>query len=352
MRINHAQGTDMSAIGLLPESGIKLLLVEDEPTQRLLIARRLRSVGYVVDVAENGADALQMIKTGQYPLVLSDWEMPGMDGVTLCRLVREANLPSVYILLLTSHGAVTHAVEALRAGANDFIRKPADETELVARLEAGRRMVLLEQSLREANSKIEKLSITDPLLGIFNRRYLHDHLPQETARARRYGEQLSLVMADLDHFKKVNDTYGHHTGDLVLQHAVTLVRSALRVSDWIARYGGEEFVIVLPETPLQGAYAVAERMRRLCAETAVKGLDSKLLVTASFGVATIDGVTPSPADADAILREADKALYESKRAGRNRVTCGPKTPPQRESRTLVAANNSERVSAKASHTDR
>src|SRR5579859_6880735 len=101
----------MSAIGLLPESGIKLLLVEDEPTQRLLIARRLRSVGYVVDLAENGADALQMIKTGQYPLVLSDWEMPGMDGVTLCRLVREANLPSVYILLLTSHGAITHAFE-------------------------------------------------------------------------------------------------------------------------------------------------------------------------------------------------------------------------------------------------
>ncbi|MBS0420807.1 MAG: diguanylate cyclase [Proteobacteria bacterium] len=342
----------MSAMGLLPEPGIKLLLVEDEPTQRLLIARKLRGVGYTVDMAENGTDALRMIKTGQYPLVLSDWEMPGMDGVTLCRLVREANLPSVYILLLTSHGAVTHAVEALRAGANDFIRKPADETELVARLEAGRRMVLLEQSLREANAQIEKLSITDPLLGIFNRRYLHEHLPQETSRARRYAEQFSLVMADLDHFKKVNDTYGHHTGDLVLQHAVNLARSALRVSDWIARYGGEEFVIVLPETPILGAYAVAERMRRLCAETPVKGLDSKLLVTASFGVATIDGVAASPEDADALLREADKALYESKRAGRNRVTCGPKCVPQRESRSLVAANNSERVSANASQTDR
>lgn len=147
-----------------------LLLVEDEPTQRLLMSRMLRGVGYSVDVAENGEAALQMIKTGKYQLVLTDWEMPGMDGVTLCRLVREANLPSVYMLLLTSHGAVAHAVEGLRAGANDFIRKPADETELVARLDAGRRMVLLEQSLREANTQIEKLSVTDPLLGIFNRR--------------------------------------------------------------------------------------------------------------------------------------------------------------------------------------
>jgi two-component system, cell cycle response regulator len=317
----------MSAMAVAAtDAQITLLLVEDEPTQRLLMARMLRGVGYSVDVADNGEDALQMIKTGKYQLVLTDWEMPGMDGVTLCRLVREANLPSVYILLLTSHGAVTHAVEGLRAGANDFIRKPADETELVARLDAGRRMVLLEQSLREANSQIEKLSVTDPLLGIFNRRYLHERLPQEAARSRRYGQPLSLVMADLDHFKKINDTYGHQTGDLVLQHSVDLARSALRGSDWIARYGGEEFVIVLTETPLLGAYAVAERMRRLCADTPVELPDTKLLVTASFGVATIDGVHPSNEDAEAMLREADKALYESKRAGRNRVTCGPKTP--------------------------
>src|SRR6201994_2541046 len=272
----------MSAMAAKADTATTLLLVEDEPTQRLLMSRMLRGVGYSVDVAENGEDALQMIKTGKYQLVLTDWEMPGMDGVTLCRLVREANLPSVYMLLLTSHRAVQHAVEGLRAGANDFIRKPADETELVARLDAGRRMVLLEQSLREANTQIERLSVTDPLLGIFNRRYLHERLPQEAARSRRYGEPLSLVMADLDHFKKINDTYGHQAGDLVLQHAVKLARSALRVSDWIARYGGEEFVIVLPETPLLGAHAVAERMRRMCADTPVEIPEAKLVVTASF----------------------------------------------------------------------
>jgi diguanylate cyclase (GGDEF)-like protein len=134
-------------------------------------------------------------------------------------------------------------------------------------------------------------------------------------------------MADLDHFKKINDTHGHQTGDLVLQHSVKLARSALRGSDWIARYGGEEFVIVLPETPLLGAYAVAERMRRLCSETPIELPETQLLVTASFGVATIDGVAPSTGDAEAMLRDADKALYESKRAGRNRITCGPKSPP-------------------------
>jgi two-component system cell cycle response regulator len=317
----------VNAVAVQPDTAINLLLVEDEPTQRLLMSRMLRAVGYSVDVAEDGETALRMIKTGKYQLVLTDWEMPGMDGITLCRLVREANLPSVYILLLTSHVAVAHAVEGLRAGANDFIRKPADETELVARLDVGRRMVLLEQSLREANSQIEKLSVTDSLLGIFNRRYLHERLPQESARSRRYGKPLSLVMADLDHFKRINDTHGHQVGDLVLQHVVKLARSALRVSDWIARYGGEEFVIVLPETPLLGAYAVAERMRRLCAETPVELPGAQLLVTASFGVATIDGVSPSDEDADAMLRDADRALYASKRAGRNRITCGPKTPP-------------------------
>lgn len=305
-------------------SGARVLLVEDEPTQQLLMERLLLSEGYQVDIADNGHDALTLIRSGRYELVLTDWEMPGIDGVTLCRLVRAANLPSVYILLLTSHGAVAHAVEGLRAGANDFIRKPAEDAELLARLEAGRRVVRLEQSLREANAQIERLSVTDPLVGIFNRRYLHERLPQETARARRYGHSLSVVMADLDHFKRINDTYGHQAGDTVLQQTVAVARRALRQPDWIARYGGEEFVFVLLETHLEGAYAVAERMRRLCSENPVVLPTAEVNVTASFGVASLDCVPPSRDDAELMLREADKALYESKRAGRNRVTCALK----------------------------
>lgn len=169
---------------------------------------------------------------------------------------------------------------------------------------------------------------TKLLLVEDNRRYLHEQLPQEAARARQSGDSLSVVLADLDHFKKINDIYGHQIGDLVLQHAVGLARSALRQSDWMARCGGDDFVLVLPGTPLLGAYAVAERMRRLCAETPIELSHTRLVVTASFGVATIDGVAPSNADGQAMLQQAEKALYESKRAGRNRVTCGPKSTLQ------------------------
>ena len=299
----------------------RLLLVEDEPTQQLAMRRVLSRAGYEVDTAPNGGHALEMIRTGLYQLVLSDWEMPGMDGVTLCRRVREAKLPSVYILLLTSHGAVAHAVEGLRAGANDFIRKPADEAELLARLDAGRRVVLLEQSLRDANAQIERLSVTDPLLGIFNRRYLHSRLDQEVARARRYGAPLALIMSDLDHFKSINDSYGHQAGDAVLQHVAALAGSTLRqATDWMARYGGEEFVIVLPETRAPGATAVAEKIRLLCEQTPAELAVGRIQVTASFGVAAIDPADASDPDGDALLRDADKALYESKRRGRNLVT--------------------------------
>jgi two-component system, cell cycle response regulator len=300
----------------------RLLLVEDEPTQQMTMERLLTRAGYDVETAGDGEEALAKIKTGQYQLLLTDWEMPGLDGATLCRLVRDAKLPSIYILLLTSHSAVSRAVEGLRAGANDFIRKPADEAELLARLDAGHRVVLLEQSLRDANAQIERLSVTDPLLGVFNRRYLHTGLREEVARARRYGHPLAVVIADLDHFKAINDGYGHQTGDAVLQHVVTLSGSVLRQpTDWIARYGGEEFVVVLPETDAQGAVAVAEKIRLLCVETPVIVPAGPVFVTASFGVAALDAPALSDDEGDSLLQEADRALYQSKRSGRNRVTC-------------------------------
>jgi two-component system cell cycle response regulator len=300
----------------------RLLLVEDEPTQRMTMERLLTEAGYDVEIAENGEDALAKIKSGRFQLVLTDWEMPGMDGATLCRSVREAKLPSLYILLLTSHSAVSRAVEGLRAGANDFIRKPVDDAELLARLEAGHRVVLLEQSLRDANAKIERLSVTDPLLGIFNRRYLHTGLPEEIARARRYRRSLAVVLADLDYFKAINDGYGHQTGDAVLQHVVSLAGSVLRhPTDWMARYGGEEFVVVLPETDAHGAVAVAEKIRQMCVDTPAVVPAGPVFVTASFGVAALDVPVLCDSEGDSLLQEADRALYQSKRAGRNQVTC-------------------------------
>ena len=230
------------------EAAMQLLLVEDEPTQQLLMQRLLRRAGYAVDTAGNGEEALQKIASGKYQLMVTDWDMPGMDGATLCQRVRAAELPGyLYVLLLTGHGSTESVVEGLEAGADDYIRKPANEQELLARLKAGQRIVRLEQSLREANARIRMLSITDPLVGTYNRRYLNDQLANEVERARRYGRPLSAIMADLDFFKGINDHHGHQVGDQVLCGFVELTKGVVRqASDWLARYGGEEFVIVLP----------------------------------------------------------------------------------------------------------
>jgi diguanylate cyclase (GGDEF)-like protein len=306
---------------------LKLLLVEDEPTQLLLMQRLLRRAGYTVETAGDGEAALAKLSSGEFQMLVTDWDMPGMDGVTLCRRVRDARLPGyLYVLLLTGHGSTESLVEGLEAGADDYIRKPPNEAELLARLTAGRRIVRLEQSLREANAKIQLLSITDPLVGTFNRRYLNEQLVDEVERARRYGRPLATVMADLDFFKDVNDRYGHQVGDEVLRGFVELAQSSIRhASDWMARYGGEEFVVVLPETDLAGAAATAEKIRGCCAATPIRTAIGDVRVTASFGVAELDlcaaaGAATSSAAAEMLLREADAALYRSKHDGRNRIT--------------------------------
>jgi diguanylate cyclase (GGDEF)-like protein len=304
------------------ETRFRLLLVEDEPTQRMMLERQLTRAGYVVETAENGAEALDKILQGQFQILLTDWDMPGMDGPTLCKRVREANLSTyVYILLLTGHQTTDDVVAGLGAGADDYVRKPANPSELLARLSAGSRIVRLEQSLREANEKIQLLSITDSLAGTFNRRYLNDQLLREVERARRYDRPLAAIMADIDRFKRINDERGHASGDEVLRMFADLAKATIRPSDWIARYGGEEFVIVLPETDIDGAASAAEKLRAACADTPMRVSTGDLQVTTSFGVAALSNVTQSAdAAAAAMLREADAALYNSKREGRNRVT--------------------------------
>jgi diguanylate cyclase (GGDEF)-like protein len=304
------------------EHKFRLLLVEDEPTQRMMLERQLTRAGYVVETAENGAEALTKILEGQYQILLTDWDMPGMDGPTLCKRVRDANLSTyVYILLLTGHLTTDDVVVGLGAGADDYVKKPANQAELLARLSAGSRIVTLEQSLREAKEKIELLSVTDPLVGTFNRRYLNDQILKEVERARRHGRSLAAIMADLDRFKRINDERGHQSGDEVLRRFAELAKSLIRPSDWIARYGGEEFVIVLPETDAAGAAIVAEKIRAQCAGAPMPLASGDLIVTSSFGVSALHpGDQSADAAAAEMLREADAALYNSKHEGRNRVT--------------------------------
>jgi diguanylate cyclase (GGDEF)-like protein len=312
-----------SAFSVSTPAPLRLLLVEDEPTQRMLTQRMLRRGGYEVETAGDGATALEQLATGRFQLLVTDWEMPGMDGPTLCRKVRAARLPGyLYILLLTGQIATRSVVIGLEAGADDYVRKPADEAELLARLAAGRRIVQLEQSLRDANAQIQRLSIIDPLVNTYNRRYLNEQIIHEVEQARRGPQALSAILADLDFFKSINDRHGHQVGDEVLRAFVAFARGAIRENvDWVARYGGEEFVVVLPDTDLAAAVAVAEKIRRLCEHGALATDAGELKFTASFGVAALaGGAEPNAAAAEALLRRADAALYRSKREGRNLVT--------------------------------
>lgn len=304
-----------------PITEIRLLLVDDNALERRFMQVLLRSEGYVVETASDGEEALAKILNGRFHILVTDWEMPGMDGATLCRRVREANLPTyLYTLLLTGHSAAD-VVAGLEAGADDYLRKPPSKPELLARLKTGARIVRLEQSLCDAREKVQRLSVTDALCGTFNRRYLDDQLGKEVERARRYQRPLSIVMADLDLFKRVNDERGHQAGDEVLRFFAALLLSSIRTNDWVVRYGGEEFVIVLPETDSAGAAAAAEKIRAQCANSTVPTSTGNLRITASFGVVALGPTSDSPAAVgESLLRQADAALYSSKRQGRNRVT--------------------------------
>jgi two-component system, cell cycle response regulator len=251
--------------------------------------------------------------------------MPQMDGPTLCKCVRELDLEGyVYTLLLTARDAKEHIIAGLEAGADDYLTKPLHEAELFARLKTGARIVALEQNLRAANERNRKLSITDALTGAYNRRHFNDQLPIEIERCRRYKHALSVVMGDIDFFKKINDGYGHSAGDEVLEQFVQLTRSSIRTSsDWIARYGGEEFVIVMPETGHTGALRAAEKVREAIAAQPLLTTAGSIAITASFGVATLtpDGDCATQG-IDQLIAVADARLYASKHAGRNRVTGG------------------------------
>ncbi len=302
----------------------RILLVDDEPTQRLIMARLLKRAGYSVEVAGNGREALAKLAAGDFHLMITDWEMPEMDGIALCRELRATpGKGYIYTILLTARDAIEHVVTGLQSGADDYLTKPVIEPELIARLSTGRRIVTLERSLRTANEENRRLSITDPLTGAFNRRYLTEQLPREIERAARYGRQLATVMCDVDHFKRINDTQGHMVGDDVLRWFFTQLQNAVRSSDWVARYGGEEFLVVLPETNVANATIAAEHLRAQVAASPFPGVPGGLVVTASFGVAGWQSNVPQGSTFDALVALCDEGVYASKAAGRNCVTARP-----------------------------
>jgi diguanylate cyclase (GGDEF)-like protein len=303
------------------EPAATILLAEDDPVTRMLMTRFLKKAGYEVDAVSNGSEALDRMMARYYPILVTDWEMPEMDGVALCKAVRNMQLDGyVYALLLTARDSKEHIIAGLEAGADDYLIKPVHEAELIARLNAGRRILNLEHSLRAANQRNRILSITDALTGAYNRRYLMEQLPRELERCRRYAYPLSVLMCDVDHFKQINDMRGHAAGDEVLQQFAARTQKSIRsTSDWVARYGGEEFLVILPETSHDGALHVAEKLRDLISATPFATRNGDCPVTASFGVASTGPNGPDISlKVDKLIRAADECLYQSKQEGRNR----------------------------------
>jgi diguanylate cyclase (GGDEF)-like protein len=309
---------------VLPKDAFRtILLAEDDPVARLMTTRLLQKAGYEVVAVQNGVEALARLKDCYFPLLLTDWEMPELDGIGLCREVRQRHWDGyVYTILLTARDSSDNLVAGLNAGADDYLTKPFENAELIARLKTGHRILELERSLRVAQKEATRLSITDPLTGAYNRRHLMHELPRELERSRRFSRPVSLVLCDIDHFKKINDTYGHPVGDEVLrQFADCLTQQTRRGIDWLTRYGGEEFVIVLPETDIEGALGVAEKLRASVAAMRVNSTAGAITLTASFGVSSFSHAhRDSTATPEQLIELADLCLYQSKQQGRDRVT--------------------------------
>ena len=299
---------------MLPDN-LKILVVEDDVFAQTIIKDALERLGYEIVMAGNGREALELCQTVHFPIIITDWVMPEMDGIDFCRAMRAT--PSeqyVFILLLTALDKKDELIAGLDAGADEYLVKPFHEVELAARLRVAQRILDLESSLKQ-------LALHDQLTGVYNRGYLDKHLAKEIQRSWRYTHPLSIVICDIDHFKQVNDRYGHHAGDLVLKEFVNRVNRSIRnENDWMARYGGEEFVIVLPETPPGGCYIVAERIRQLIAATPVVVQGTGIAVTVSFGAITVENTSlMEEMTMDVILGKADECLYRAKASGRNRV---------------------------------
>jgi two-component system, cell cycle response regulator len=297
---------------------MKVLIADDSAQSRLLLQRVLKRWGYEVISAVDGAQAWDELSKPDAPaLAILDWEMPEMTGPDVCRRVRETRRePYTYILLLTGKGTKGETIEGLDAGADDYVVKPFDEHELQVRLRAGKRIVDLQMDLLQAREELRERASKDLLTMLPNRSAVFEALERELARCHRDHRTVGVILLDIDHFKKINDTYGHFAGDAVLRETAARLRGNMRPYDHIGRYGGEEFLVVLPNCDMEQAAHQAERMRAKLNATPMIVDGAEMRVSASFGVTVSDGSNRSP---DLFVRVADEALYKAKADGRNRV---------------------------------
>jgi two-component system, cell cycle response regulator len=306
-----------------PGAACHVLVVDDDELIRRRMVSLLKLAGYEVQSASSGDEALRILNARPCRIVVTDWEMPGMDGAALCRALRTRDEESyTYVMMLSVRHEPADILAGLGAGADDYLSKSTSSEEFLARLEVGRRITRLEHSLRLTAQENLRLSITDPLTGAQNRSFLMKTLPRELERARRYGRPIAVLSCDIDNFRHINERYGHEAGDDVLREFVARSTGTLREAiDWVARVGGEEFIIVLPETNLAGGSTVAEKLRRAFGGLVIATSSGPLSTTVSIGVTALESAgelaTISVAE---LLRAAERCLYMSKTLGRDRST--------------------------------
>lgn len=298
---------------------MKILIADDESVSRRMLQALLVKWEYEVIAAENGDAAWETLKSADAPrIALLDWMMPGRNGVEVCRALRNLRPePYTYLLLLTAKDAKESVVEGLESGADDYLTKPFNPQELKARIRVGLRLLELEDKLVQAREAMRFKATHDTLTGVWNRGAILETLERETWRARREASSLGVLIADLDHFKSVNDTYGHLAGDAVLREITRRMQTHIRPYDAVGRYGGEEFLILLPGCDSSQTRDKAERLREAVLGVPVDTSAGVLKVTMSVGaVATADWPEDTP---NQILQMADLALYRAKEEGRNRT---------------------------------
>jgi len=309
-----------------------VLIVDDDDLVLARLQELVTSAGYAVRTEANAVDALASLRKSPVSIVITDLNMPAMNGLDLCRQIRAQTWPGyIYVVLLTVRDTEQDILAGLDAGADDYLSKRTSAAQFTARLRIAKRVLELEYSLKDALQKKRTIAMTDALTGAFNRRYLTRHLNRELKRSQRFGGDLSLLLLDIDHFKRVNDTHGHAVGDMVLKMLTNTIGACLRRdTDWCARLGGEEFVVVLEGADLAAAHTCAEKLRKTIANCSIPTSAGPIRITVSIGMSGLGGASNrNAATVQSLMKQADTNLYTSKANGRNRITSNSftVTPP-------------------------
>lgn len=300
-----------------PALPLRMVIAEDSAVSRVVLHRLLGRLGFDPQIATDGVSAWEMLEAQDVPTIaILDWMMPGLEGVEICRRIRQLSRQHyIYTMLLTSKAGKKEIIEGLQAGADDYMTKPVDAEELRARLVVAQRIIRSQEELFAAREVLRNKANTDYLTQLLNRAGIMEALDQELSRSKRTGETFSIILGDIDHFKQINDSFGHLTGDDVLFEVASRIKTCMRSYDSVGRYGGEEFLLVVPGCDRAQAFQVGEKIRKAACESPIRVSRLDRTITLSLGVCA----RTTEIKVDELLMAADSALYSAKNSGRNRT---------------------------------